>query len=129
MKNSVDSISRKLQKKVKLEVSGDEITIHRKMVDPISEVLMHLFRNSVDHGIESEKIRTESGKSEEASIRLEFHHDSGRTTIQLRDDGKGLDPDEIRSKAVDRGIISKTEAKNLTQKEVIQLISNKLQPP
>ncbi len=117
----VHDLSRKSGKKVKLEMKGEETEVDKTLVELISDPLVHIIRNAVDHGIESLEERRKLGKEGTGTILLEAKHEGGEVWITVTDDGKGLDRDKILKKAVEKGLIPKGEA-TLTDKEVYQLI-------
>jgi two-component system chemotaxis sensor kinase CheA len=100
-------VSQKLGKPVQLIFRGDKTEMDRNMAEALQECLVHLFRNAVDHGIESPTRREELGKSREGTIQFDAWLGAGEICLSLKDDGKGLDPDMLRQKAVDKGIIQK----------------------
>jgi two-component system chemotaxis sensor kinase CheA len=107
-------------KAIALEVSGDETELDKGMVDSLSDPLMHIIRNSADHGLETAEERREKGKPEQGIIRLEAFHRGGNVVVQIRDDGRGLDAQKIRAKAVSRNMISADA--QLSTEEINQLI-------
>ncbi|MFQ3209929.1 MAG: two-component system chemotaxis sensor kinase CheA [Colwellia sp.] len=119
-KRVVRDISKELDKKVDLQISGGETELDKTVVEKISDPLMHLIRNSMDHGIEKPNVRTAVGKSETAVIKLEAYHDSGSIVIVISDDGAGLNPDILIAKAIENGLISAKQ--QLTPPEIHRLI-------
>lgn len=116
----VRDVSSNLGKKVELEMEGKETEVDRNMVDALYEPLVHMVRNSIDHGIESPKERSDNGKPPFGKIILASYHKAGNIVIEITDDGKGLDKDMIFSKAVEKGLI--TEDVKLSDKEIFDLI-------
>jgi two-component system chemotaxis sensor kinase CheA len=119
-KRVVRDISKELDKKVDLQISGGETELDKTVVEKISDPLMHLIRNSMDHGIEKPDVRTAIGKSETAVIKLQAYHDSGSIVIVISDDGAGLNPDILIAKAIENGLISAKQ--QLTPPEIHRLI-------
>ena len=119
-KRVVRDISKDLGKKVDLQISGGDTELDKAVVEKISDPLMHLIRNSMDHGIEMPSVRTANNKSETAVIKLEAYHDSGSIVIVINDDGAGLNPDILVAKAIENGLI--TEKQQLTLPEIQRLI-------
>jgi two-component system chemotaxis sensor kinase CheA len=119
-KRVVRDISKELGKKVDLQISGGDTELDKTVVEKISDPLMHLIRNSMDHGIEMPSVRTANDKSETAVIKLEAYHDSGSIVIVINDDGAGLNPDILIAKAIENGLI--TEKQQLTLPEIQRLI-------
>ncbi|HBE71184.1 MAG TPA: chemotaxis protein CheA [Planctomycetaceae bacterium] len=120
MNRSVRDLSGRLSKQVRFEVSGEETELDKTVVDQIGDPLVHMIRNSVDHGIESPEERIAAGKAAEGCVSVRAYHQGGNIYIEMQDDGKGLNPDSIRRKAVDRGLIS-ADAK-LTEQEIYDLV-------
>jgi two-component system chemotaxis sensor kinase CheA len=120
MARLVRDVSRKVGKNVQLISEGEETEIDRNMVDVINDPLMHMVRNSVDHGIESPDERERSGKPREGIVRLSAYHSAGSVVVEIADDGRGLDRDAILAKARERGLVS--EDVSLTEREMFNLV-------
>lgn len=120
MNRSVRDLSGRLGKQVRFEVSGEETELDKTVVDQIGDPLVHMIRNSVDHGIESPEERIAAGKAAEGCVSVRAYHQGGNIYIEMQDDGKGLNPDSIRRKAVDKGLIS-ADAR-LTEQEIYDLV-------
>ena len=120
----VRDLQKKLGKKMELYMSGEETELDRTVVDEIGDPLMHLLRNSADHGLESAELRKERGKPEVGSIFLEAYQDGNNVVIEVRDDGNGIDTEAVRNKAIERGIITPEQAENMNEKESIDLLFN-----
>ena len=118
----IRDLSKKLDKKMELYMTGEETELDRTVVDEIGDPLMHLLRNSADHGLESAEVRRERGKSEVGSIFLDAYQDGNNVVIEVRDDGNGIDIEAVRNKAIERGTVSAEQAANLSDKEVIDLL-------
>ena len=116
----VRDLSRKSGKMVELEMSGEDTEIDRTMVEAIYDPLVHMVRNSVDHGIEPREERTRNGKPEEGSVHLRAFHQGGNVVIEIIDDGKGLNKERILEKAIQRGLISPDD--NLSDSAIFNLI-------
>ncbi len=116
----IRDLSRKAGKQIVLETSGTETGIDKTVAEELSDPLLHMVRNSVDHGIESVAERIAAGKSPDARIRLSAHHQGGQVIIQISDDGRGLNSEKIRRKAEERQLISSST--QLTEAEIYQLI-------
>lgn len=119
-KRVVRDVARDLDKKVELVISGSETELDKSMIDKISDPLMHLIRNALDHGIESPDERNAQGKDDLGRVYLNAYHDSGSVVIEVADDGAGLDRDKILAKAVDVGLISVDQ--DLNDQEIFDLI-------
>jgi len=103
---TVFDIAQATGKQMRLEAVGEETEIDKSMLELLGDPLTHIIRNSADHGIEAPAVRLAVGKAEEGVITLKAFHRSGRIVIEISDDGAGIDPDRIRSKAIERGLIS-----------------------
>ncbi|MGE4298682.1 MAG: chemotaxis protein CheW [Desulfovibrionaceae bacterium] len=102
----VRDLSDELGKKIELSTQGAETELDKTVIERLSDPLVHLLRNSIDHGIETPAERVAAGKPEEGSILLEAEHSGGEVLIRIKDDGKGIDKDAVRAKAVERGLIA-----------------------
>lgn len=120
----IRDLSKKLDKKMELYMSGEETELDRTVVDEIGDPLMHLLRNSADHGLESAEVRKERGKPEVGSIFLDAYQDGNNVVIEVRDDGNGIDTQAVKNKAIERGVITPEQAENMTEKEIIDLLFN-----
>ena len=120
----VRDLQKKLGKKMELYMSGEETELDRTVVDEIGDPLMHLLRNSADHGLESAEVRLERGKPEVGSIFLDAYQDGNNVVIEVRDDGNGIDTQAVRNKAIERGIITPEQAENMSEKDSIALLFN-----
>jgi len=116
----VRDISREMGKEIELIVTGADTELDKSMVEKISDPLMHIVRNAMDHGIEAAEIRRAAGKPESGVLRLNATHESGSVVIEVFDDGRGLDKDRILRKAVQQGLISSDA--NLSDKDIFRLI-------
>jgi two-component system chemotaxis sensor kinase CheA len=103
----VRDLAQQIGKKCRLEMEGGSTELDKNLIEAIKDPLTHLVRNAVDHGIESPGDRLKAGKPTEGKLALRARHESGQVIIELQDDGKGMDPDSIRSKAVERGIATR----------------------
>jgi two-component system chemotaxis sensor kinase CheA len=120
MARLVRDLAHKSGKTVEFISEGEETEIDRNMVDVLSDPLVHMIRNAIDHGIEPPEVRAARGKPVTGRIRLSAYHSSGNVVIELQDDGKGLNREKIIEKAITRGMIESD--KNLTDNEAFQLI-------
>ncbi|QSX33193.1 chemotaxis protein CheA [Shewanella avicenniae] len=116
----VRDIAKELDKEIELQISGADTELDKSVVEKIGDPLMHLVRNAIDHGIESQQRRFELGKPECGVISLHAFHDSGNIVIEVGDDGKGLDPQVIRQKAIEKGLLE--ENANLSDEELFNII-------
>jgi two-component system, chemotaxis family, sensor kinase CheA len=116
-------LSIRLKKPVDFRLEGEEIEIDRNMVEQLSDPLLHLIRNCIDHGIEMPEVRKERGKSEKGLVKLSAHQSGGRVHIRISDDGNGINRDRILKKAVEVGLIPATVAsESLSDAEVFDLL-------
>ncbi len=118
----IRDISKKLDKKMELYMSGEETELDRTVIDEIGDPLMHMLRNAADHGLESNEERIKAGKPEVGSIFLNAYQDGNNVVIEVRDDGKGVDVEKIKKKAVEKGTITPEQAATMTDKEAIDLL-------
>ena len=118
----VRDLQKTLGKKMELYMTGEETELDRTVVDEIGDPLMHLLRNSADHGLESAEVRKERGKPEVGSIFLDAYQDGNNVVIEVRDDGNGIDTQAVRAKAIEKGIITPEQAENMSEKESIDLL-------
>ena len=116
----VRDVSKELGKEIDLVISGAETELDKSVVEKIGDPLMHLVRNSMDHGIEAGDAREAAGKSRRGRVELNAYHDSGSIVIEVVDDGRGLPRDKILQKAIDKGLVQPTQT--LTDQEIINLI-------
>ncbi len=118
----IRDLSRKLNKKMELYITGEETELDRTVVDQIGDPLQHLLRNSADHGLEDNETRIALGKPEVGSIFLNAFQEGNNVIIQVGDDGAGIDVAAVRNKAVERGVITEEQAESMSQKEIINLL-------
>ncbi|MGH9309648.1 MAG: chemotaxis protein CheA [Vicinamibacterales bacterium] len=116
----VRDLSRNTGKPVELALSGEDTELDRKVVEDITDPLMHMVRNSVDHGIEAASVREAAGKRAQGRIALSAYHQGGHIVLEIADDGAGLDTERIRRKAIERGLLE--ESANATPEEINMLI-------
>jgi two-component system chemotaxis sensor kinase CheA len=120
MSRLVWDTSRKLGKQIEFEMDGEETELDRNLIDKLADPLMHMVRNSLDHGIEPPDERAAKGKSKTGKVILSAKHSAGSIQIQIKDDGRGLDPEKLKAKAIEKGII--TTDHKLTNEEAFKLI-------
>ena len=118
----IRDLTKKLNKKMQLFMTGEETELDRTVVDEIGDPLMHLLRNSADHGLESAEVRKERGKPEVGSIFLDAYQDGNNVVIEVRDDGNGIDVEKVKRKAIERGTITEEQAENMADKDIIDLL-------
>ena len=118
----IRDLSRELGKGIELKISGEETELDKSIVEEIGDPLVHIIRNSCDHGIEDGVIREQWGKEKIGLIELKAYNEGNSIVIEITDDGKGLDADLLRSKAIEKGMISEQEADSMSDKEAFALI-------
>lgn len=118
----VRGLAKDLKKKVNLEIIGAETELDRTVIDEIGDPLVHLLRNSIDHGIETPDKRLTVDKSDEGNITLRAYHSGNHVFIEVSDDGAGINRDKVLKKAIASGVVSKENEKNLTDKQVYELL-------
>jgi len=118
----IRDLNKKLGKKMELYMSGEETELDRTVIDEIGDPIMHLLRNSADHGLESAEIRAERGKPEVGSIWLDAYQEGNNVVIKVGDDGNGIDTEAVKNKAIERGIVTAEQAENLSQKDIINFL-------
>ena len=118
----VHDLTTNMGKKVELILRGEETELDKMIVEEISDPLIHIIRNAIDHGIESVEERSRANKPEQGKLILEAYQESNHIVIEVRDDGKGLDPEKIKNKAVSKGLYSEDDVERLSSREVTNLI-------
>jgi two-component system chemotaxis sensor kinase CheA len=118
----VRDLSKDLGKSIKLLMSGEETEVDRTVIDEIGDPLIHLIRNSIDHGIESPEERSKAGKPEFGTVALRAYPDGNTVVIEVEDDGAGINPDKVLSKAISKGLLTQKEGEMLTQQEIGNLL-------
>lgn len=118
----VRDLARELGKNIELIMSGEETELDKSIIEEIGDPLVHIIRNSCDHGIESPEVRVEKGKSEVGKIVLKAYNEGNHIVIEIQDDGKGLDPEAIKAKALEKGLITDRDAATMSDKEAFALI-------
>ncbi len=118
----IRDLSKKLGKKMELYMTGEDTELDRTVVDEIGDPLMHMLRNSADHGLEPNDVRVANGKPEVGSIFLDAYQDGNNVVIAVRDDGGGINVEAVRNKAIERGTVTPEQAETMTEKEIIDLL-------
>ncbi|WP_139165626.1 chemotaxis protein CheA, partial [Chromobacterium amazonense] len=116
----VREVSKQLGKSIHLEIKGGDTEIDKSMVEKLTDPLMHIVRNAVDHGLESADKRRAAGKPEQGTVMLNAYHDAGSVVVEVRDDGGGINREKVLAKAIERGLV--TEGRVLSDQETLQLI-------
>jgi two-component system, chemotaxis family, sensor kinase CheA len=118
----VRDVARQCGREVELSVSGQDTDLDKGILDAIAEPLTHLVRNAISHGIESPEERRKLGKPAQGVVRLNAHHQGNQVIVEISDDGRGIDPNKIRAKAIDLGLTTPEEAARLTENETLDFI-------
>ena len=118
----VRDISRRLEKDVQLIIEGEDTEADKNIIESLAEPLIHIVRNSLDHGIESPEARQAQGKSTTGTLTIRASQEADRVMIEIHDDGKGINPDVIREKAFEKGLIDDATRQRITDKEAVNLV-------
>ncbi len=118
----IRDLSRTLNKKMELTMTGEDTELDRTVVDQIGDPLQHLLRNSADHGLENAELRAQRGKPEVGNIFLNAYQEGNNVIIQVGDDGNGIDTEAVKQKAIERGIVTPEQAEAMSQKEIVNFL-------
>ncbi|HEB9346195.1 TPA: response regulator [Campylobacter coli] len=118
----VRDLSRELGKQIELEITGEETELDKSIVEEIGDPIMHMIRNSCDHGVEDPATRAANGKPEKGIVQLKAYNEGNHIVVEITDDGKGLDPNGLKIKAIEKNLITEREADQMTDKEAFALI-------
>ncbi|HEH5491019.1 TPA: response regulator [Campylobacter coli] len=118
----VRDLSRELGKHIELEITGEETELDKSIVEEIGDPIMHMIRNSCDHGIEDPATRAANGKPEKGIVQLKAYNEGNHIVVEITDDGKGLDANGLKAKAIEKNLITEREADQMTDKEAFALI-------
>lgn len=118
----IRDLSKNLNKQMELYMSGEETELDRTVIDEIGDPLMHLLRNSADHGLESREERIRQGKAPVGAIYLDAYQDGNNVVIEVRDDGAGINIEKVRRKGIEKGIINEEQASRMSDKDVIDML-------
>lgn len=118
----VRDLSKELSKEITLNMSGEETELDRTVIDEIGDPLIHLIRNAIDHGIEEREERLKVNKTVNGTVYLRAYQDGNSVVIEVEDDGKGIDIEKVKNKAIERGVVSKSEANEMDEKSIIELL-------
>lgn len=118
----VRDLSKTANKKINLIIEGEETELDKTLIEEINDPLVHIIRNSIDHGIENEEDRLKAGKNPIGTIRLSAEHEGNNIIITIEDDGKGIDTEVIKSKAISKGLITQIKAEELSKQDLLNLI-------
>jgi two-component system chemotaxis sensor kinase CheA len=120
----IRDIAKEMKKDVDLTVSGGETELDKTVLDNLGDPLVHLLRNSIDHGVEPPEQRRANGKSPRGSVHLSAFQEGNHIIISIKDDGRGLDVEKIKQKAIEKKVISEQQAQMMSRQDIMQLIFN-----
>jgi len=118
----IRDLSKKLNKRMELQMTGEDTELDRTVVDQIGDPLQHLLRNSADHGLESNEARVAAGKPEVGTIFLNAYQEGNNVVIEVGDDGGGINIEKVKKKAIEKGLITEEQAENLSDKDAVDLL-------
>ena len=118
----VRDIARDTGKEIDLIISGEETELDKQVIESIGDPLLHMIRNSCDHGVETPEVRVAKGKPRTGTVLLSAYHEGNHVVIEIKDDGAGMDPDKLKRKAIEKGVITLDEANNMDDKQAFGLI-------
>ena len=118
----VRDLSRKMGKSIRLELVGEETELDKSVIEEIGDPLVHIIRNSIDHGIELPDDRVSHGKDPEGVVRISAYQEGNSIVIEINDDGRGIDVEKVKKKAVERGIITEEDSRRMTDAEAVNII-------
>jgi len=118
----VRDLAKETEKEIDLEIIGEETELDKSIIDEINDPLVHLVRNAADHGVEKPEVRRAKGKNGRGKIVLKAENEGNTIVISIRDDGNGMNPEILKSKAVEKGVITDAEAKEMTRHDALNLI-------
>lgn len=119
----VRDLSQKLNKKIEISLIGEDVELDKTLLESLSDPLVHIIRNSCDHGIETPELREKNKKKATGIITVKAFHDEGQISIQIKDDGQGLNLERIKEKALKNGLKNKDELAQMTEKDIMMLIT------
>jgi len=118
----VRDLCRETGKEIDLIMEGEETELDKTIIEELSDPLVHIIRNAADHGIEPPKDRTAAGKPAKGVVRIAAEHEGNHIVITIQDDGRGMDPDKLKAKALEKGMITEAEAGDMSTRELLNLI-------
>lgn len=118
----IRDLARKVGKDIQLELSGNDVELDKSIIENLSDPLTHLIRNSADHGIEMPEERKQKGKPASGKVQILAYHEGGQVNIDIVDDGRGIDVEKIKSKAIARGMATKSDLERTSDREILKLI-------
>lgn len=118
----VRDLCREMSKDIDLVITGEETELDKSVVEEIGDPLMHMIRNACDHGVETPDARRKSGKPEKGTVNLSAYHEGNHIVVEIKDDGKGMDPEVLKKKAIEKNLLTAEEAKNMDNEAAFALI-------
>src|SRR5207248_1073793 len=118
----VRDLAKELSKEIMLVIEGEEVELDKAVIEAIGDPLTHLVRNGIDHGIEKPEVRQQAGKPIQATLQLSARHEAGQVIIEITDDGAGIDPRQIKDKALAMGLCDRAHCEAMSDKELVKLI-------
>lgn len=118
----VRDIARDTGKEIELIITGEETELDKQVIESIGDPLLHMIRNSCDHGVETPEVRVAKGKPRVGTVLLSAYHEGNHVVIEIKDDGAGMDPNKLKIKAIEKGVINNDEANNMDDKQAFSLI-------
>lgn len=118
----VRDIARDTGKEIELIISGEETELDKQVIESIGDPLLHMIRNSCDHGVETPDVRLAKGKPRMGTVNLSAYHEGNHVVIEIKDDGAGMDPNKLKRKAIEKGVITVDEANSMDDKQAFALI-------
>jgi two-component system, chemotaxis family, sensor kinase CheA len=118
----VRDVAKQCDKQVNLVLNGQDTALDKSLLDAIAEPITHLVRNSIGHGIESAEERARNGKPAQGTIRLDAYHQGNQVVVEISDDGRGIDAQKVKAKAIERGLLKREEAERLGEADILDLI-------
>lgn len=118
----IRDLSKDMGKDIDLQIFGEETELDKSIIEELNDPLVHILRNAADHGVETPEERIAAGKPAQGKIIIKAEHEGNHIVIAIEDDGKGMDPEKLKSKAIEKGLLTEAEAKEMTKREVLNLI-------
>jgi chemotaxis protein histidine kinase CheA/CheY-like chemotaxis protein len=118
----IRDLAHQLKKQIRVSISGEETELDRTLVDELYEPLLHLIRNAIDHGLETAEERKSQGKDPEGLLEIKASRDRNQVIIEISDDGRGIDMDNVKKTAVERGLLTKAEAEHMSEQELFEYL-------
>jgi two-component system chemotaxis sensor kinase CheA len=118
----IRDLAKETGKEIDLQMFGEETDLDKSIIEDLNDPLVHIIRNSADHGIEGPEVREKAGKPRKGKVIVKAEHEGNNIVISIQDDGKGMDPEVLKRKAIEKGLITEADAKEMSKKEAFNLI-------